>query len=259
MSVQGDWKNSFGSVMSLRQDNYGGVIGFYTSSTGSSGKYFVLGYTDPNPANGVGQSLALSIFWRSILGGKGDPSWHYVSGLCGQCITLDNVRTLSLIHDMVATTPLPGYVPVTGNFMDKLLYTPYFGEGQAAAAQWPPQTSEVADPVNQNWVCVQNPAIRLSLTLRDQNSGYMTGSLQTATGTVVVAGFTDSYAVQSGLSLQGVTLCALLPDGHSVVSLAGSLNLQQNVMTLAWFQGVGTKPELTWVETNMQSLTFTRG
>lgn len=258
MSITGDWENSYGSIMSLKQGAYGIVIGVYTSSTGSSGEYWVLGYTDPSPANGVGQSLALSIFWRSFQrGGKPDPSWHYVSGLCGQCITLNNVPTLSLIHDMVATTPFPGVVPVTGNFMDKLIYTPSAGGGQARA-EWAPKISAAADPVNGGWVCVQNPLIRLALTLQEQYSGYLTGALLTPNGQTVVAGFADTYASADGLPVEGVALGGLLPDGHSVVSLAGSLNLQQNVLTLAWFQGVGTTPAMTWIETNMQSLTFTR-
>ncbi len=260
MTVTGDWINSFGSVAHLRQDSLGTIIGVYTSSTGSTGAYWILGFTDPDPPNdGTGQSLALSIFWRSVEGGSGDPSWHYVSAFSGQLITLNNVPTLSLVHDMVATTPFPGVVPVTGNFMDKLLYTPYSG-GKSAPAQWPPefQPPAGANAIGGNWACIQNPAIQLSLLVEDQTSGYVIGSLQTAGGSVPLAGFTDTYATQSSLPLQGLTVSALLPDGHSVVSLAGSLNIQQDVLTMVWLEGVGTSAPSTWIETNLQGLNFQR-
>jgi hypothetical protein len=259
MSVAGTWINAFGSVTQLYQGDAGQVAGVYTSTTGSSGYYWVLGFTDPNPASGIGQSLALSIFWRSFEGGTGDPSWHYVSAFSGQLITLNNVPTLSLVHDMVATTPFPGVVPVTGNFMDKLLYTPYTGE-KLSLAQWPPTFKPPAatDPMAGCWVCVQNPNIRLLITLEDQITGYVTGSLQIAGVNVAIAGFTDAYASQSNLPVQGLTVSALLPDGHSVVSMAGSLNFQQGVLTLIWLQGVGTTAPNTWIETNLQALSFTR-
>jgi saccharopepsin len=256
MSVTGKWVNSFGSLAYLTQQSGGAVVGVYSSTTGSSGIYWVLGFTDPNPSSSAGQSLALSIFWRSVQGGKGDPSWHYVSGFSGQLITLNNVPTLSLMHDMVATTPFPGVVPVTGNFMDKLLYTPYTG-GNQAPAQWPPKfSSPPGNVVDGNWICVQDPSIQLSLTVQDPTFGYLIGTLQTANGSVPLAGFTDTYAGVDGLQLQGLTVSALLPDGHSVVSLAGSLDLQQGVLTMAWFQGVGTSAKMTWIETNLQGLNF---
>lgn len=260
MSVTGKWINSFGSVASLQQDSMGSVVGVYTSSTGSSGAYWVLGFTDPNPpGDGTGQSLALSIFWRSFQGGTGDPSWHYVSAFSGQLITLNNVPTLSLVHDMVATTPFPGVVPVTGNFMDKLLFTPYTG-GNPAPAQWPPKFTRpaAANGIGGYWACVQNPAMKLTLMVEDETSGYVIGSLNTAGVIVALAGFTDTYASAANLPLQGLTVSGLLADGHSVVSMAGSLNFQQDVLTMVWLEGVGTSAASTWIETNLQGLSFTR-
>jgi len=45
---QGVWTNSYGSIMKL--DDQGGMItGCYSSTTGSSGAYRVIGFSDSNP------------------------------------------------------------------------------------------------------------------------------------------------------------------------------------------------------------------
>jgi hypothetical protein len=258
MSVSGKWVNAFGSVVYLDQVGTG-VVGVYASTTGSSGAYWVVGVANPNPPAGAGESLALSILWRSFQGGTGDPSWHYVSGFSGQRITLNNTPTLSLIHDMVATTPFPGVVPVPGSYLDKLLYTPYAGS-QAQPGNWPPRfcAPAAATPIDGIWTSTQTPDLKLTLAVEDLTFGYVTGSLQTPDGTVALAGFTDTYAGSGGLRLQGLTLNALLPDNQTVVALAGSLDLKQNLLTLSWLQSSGTAAGSTWIQTSLQSLTFTR-
>ncbi|HEV2721921.1 MAG TPA: avidin/streptavidin family protein [Thermoanaerobaculia bacterium] len=262
MSVTGNWINGYGSVMFLTQAADGSVTGVYTSTTGSSGAYWVAGFANPNdPPSGNGQTLAFSILWRSFSGGAPDPSWHYVSGMSGQRLPLDPVTngpTLVMIHDMVATVPFPELgITVPGSYIDKLIYVPYSG-GQQSPGQWPPPfTPPASDPVDGNWQCAQNPSISLSITVQDETTGYVTGTLRTAGGTVNVVGFTDTGAGPT-TPLQGLTLSALLPDGETVVALAGSLDLRTKSLSMTWLQSDGTAANATYLQTTFEGLTFKR-
>jgi len=259
MNVNGAWVNVFGSVVTLVQLKGGVVAGTYTSTTGASGSYWVVGFTDPNPpTDGNGQSLAFSILWRSFDGGKPDPSWHYVSGFSGQMIVIDGTPTLVMIHDLVATAVDPGVVDIIGSYPDKLTYVPHTAGNPP---NWPPpfQPPASGDPVDGNWTCIQDPNIALSLTVQDEISGYLTGTLTTATGTVPLTGFTDTGAGTDGLTLQGLTVAALLPDGHMVVAIAGSLNLNTNSLTMSWLESNGTAADSTYTQTRLRGLDFVRG
>lgn len=274
MSITGRWVNALNSVADLLQDNAGNVSGIYSSTTGSSGAYYVVGFADPSPPkDGIGQSLALSILWRSFQGGQGDPSWHYVSGFSGQLIMLTavsgvseqlitrtNVPSLVLMHDMVATVPFPGVVDAVGSYLDKLIYTPYSGP-MPPLGKWPPEFTKptAADPLEGDWSCVQNPTIRLSLTLQDQTWGYIIGTLITSSGIAKLVGFTDTYAVPDRMTLQGLTLSALLPNGRSVAALDGALNLSANKLSLALLESSGTLASSTWIQTRFEGLDFIRG
>jgi hypothetical protein len=258
MSVTGAWINVYRSVVSLVQFDAGVVAGTYTSTTGSSGSYWVVGFTDPNPPVGAnGQTLAFSILWRSFSGGTPDPSWHYVSGFSGQMVAADGTPSLVMIHDLVATAPDPGVVAIIGSYPDKLTYVPHTN---ATTPQWPPGFVQpaAADAVDGSWSCVQDPRITLSLTVRDQVSGFLTGALNTAGGSVNLAGFTDTGAGAADLTLQGLTVSALLPDGNMVVAIAGSLNLAADTLSMSWLESNGTAADSTWMQTRLRGLDFTR-
>jgi saccharopepsin len=258
MSVTGAWINVYGSVVSLVQLDGGIVAGTYTSTTGSSGSYWVVGFTNPNPpVGGNGQSLAFSILWRSFSGGTPDPSWHYVSGFSGQMVSVDGTPNLVMIHDMVATAPDPGVVAIIGSYLDKLTYVPHTS---GALPHWPPAFLQPtsADPVDGSWSCVQDPKITLTLAVQDQTSGYLTGTLGTAGGSVNLAGFTDNGAGAANLRLQGLTVSALLPDGHMVVAIAGSLNLAADTLTMSWLESNGTAADSTYVQTRLRGVDFRR-
>ena len=126
MSFTGKWINSYNSVMTLTQALDGTISGSYSSITGSSGSYYVLGYANPADATpALGQAAALSIYWKSYAGGIGDPSWHWVSGLSGQMtLASDASPSLVLLHAMVATCDFPG-LATAGTYPDKLVYVPY--------------------------------------------------------------------------------------------------------------------------------------
>jgi len=255
MSVAGNWVNSYGSVMFLRQDPSGFVSGVYTSTTGSSGSYWVAGFASPTAAAQIGEPLAFSILWRSFSGGTPDPSWHYVSGMSGQMLA--SPASLIMIHDMVATDAFPALGAQIGNYFDKLIYVPYTGT-QASPGQWPPQFTppSQADPVDGTWRCVQDPSIAFSIAVQDQQSGFLVGSLTTPDGACEVAGFTDTGAGAAGLNLQGLTLSALLPGGQTVVAIAGSLDLSANTLSMQWMQSNGTAANSTYLQTSVEGMNF---
>lgn len=262
MSVTGRWLNGYGSVMFLTQDDGGNVTGAYTSTTGSSGSYWVAGFAGSAPGPSTGQPLALSILWRSFVHSEPDPSWHWVSGLSGQMLPLDPVNngpTLILFNDLVATAADPVMTSVLGSYIDKLAYVPYTG-GQTSPGQWPPPFTPPAqpDPIDGAWLCFEDPAIALFLQVEDAASGYVTGTLNTGADTSAVAGFTDNGAGSAGLALQGLTLSALLPDRQTVVALAGNLVLSAGTLAMEWAQSAGTAPGVSYMQTSIQGMTFGR-
>lgn len=262
MSVTGSWLNGYGSVMFLTQGDGGSVTGTYTSTTGSSGSYWIAGFTGSASSQSTGQPLAFTILWRSFVTGTPDPSWHWVSGFSGQMQPLDPVNngpTLILFNDLVATVADPVMTDEPGSYIDKLAYVPYTG-GQSSPGTWPPPFTlpTQPDPIDGPWQCVENPAIGLFLQLQDMTSGYVTGTLTTGTGATGVAGFTDNGAGGDGLRLQGLTLAALLPGGQSVAALAGNLVLSSGTLVMEWAQSVGTATDVTYMQTSIQGMTFVR-
>ncbi|GAB3027928.1 hypothetical protein GCM10027285_07660 [Oleiagrimonas citrea] len=96
--VTGLWRNGFGSTLEIGPlDADGCFRGRYTSSTGASGDYPVVGVADPHP-DGDSVAISFAVSWRS-LEGKPDPSWHWVSGFTGLLQHKDG-------QDQIATTYL---------------------------------------------------------------------------------------------------------------------------------------------------------
>lgn len=259
MSISGNWINIYNSTMQLEQTDTGVIFGSYSSTTGSSGAYYIVGFGSQSATPGDGQSLALSILWRSYEGGQGDPSWHYVSGFSGQCITVDNVESLILLHDLVATAPFPGVVPGTGAYLDKLTYTPQTGGETPVPRPEPSGIEALNSPIDGTWSCVQDPSLSLTVALQDDVWGFVSGTLIWQGEQVPVAGFTDCYAVSGGLNLQGLTVTAYFPSTGQSIAFAGSLNLETGGLALAQLTSLGTAPSSLWTQTQLAGLDFVQG
>ena len=123
MSFINPWVNSYNSLMKLQQDPVSGILkGTYSSTTGGTGTYDVIGWASLKDATpDAGQTMAISILWRSNDGGISDPS-HEVSAMAGQVISINKEQNLVLLHIFVETNP--GTVPTTGIYPDKLIFTP---------------------------------------------------------------------------------------------------------------------------------------
>jgi hypothetical protein len=249
--LQGTWKNEYGSTMVLSSNQTNGfVYGTYSSSTGSTGQYYVFGFYNPNPASGMGNAAGLTIYWRSFAGGPSDPSWHWVSGLGGQVVADGTGNTMILNHAMVATTAFPGLC-TAGTYVDKLNYKRV--STQTAGPIPTLQPANVSDPIEQVWICDQIPSVQLKVQIAIPASGQVVGTFTTPSGTYQCAGFTDVYV--AGQPLQGFAISALVNNG-AVQTLAGSLNLATNKLSMTNFFSQGTASSSTYVQTATGKLTF---
>ena len=261
MSLTGTWQNSYGSVMSLTQFADGLVSGQYSSSTGSTGRYWVVGCADTTePTAAKGQAVSLTIFWRSIDPGTPDPSWHWVSGLGGQLVIDNGVPSLILLHALVATDDFPGLAP-PGTWLDKLVYLPKTDVDAASAAALPTERHKASgDPLDGHWICEQDASLSLQLSVTDARIGLVEGSLLRPIGTSTVIGFTDGYAASDSLPLQGVALAvAVDPATGRAQCLAGRLDRARDRLEFTVFDSRGTAADASYVQTAVGALSFRRG
>lgn len=125
-SLVGKWDNTYGSQLTIKSQTTEGVlIGSYASSTGSTGLYNVVGWTQETAANG-NQSIAIAIYWKSITGGTPDPSWHWVSMMTGNVYyDTGGKPTIEFLHAMTTSEVFPAVdVVIPGRYGETLTFTP---------------------------------------------------------------------------------------------------------------------------------------
>jgi saccharopepsin len=255
MSLDGVWRNGYGSVMSISQDGEGRIQGSYQSTTGSTGTYYLLGWADPRPPRpSRGQSLSLSIFWRSIGQDPADPSWHWVSGLGGQLVEEGRDRRILLMHDMVATTAFPGQAEI-GRHIDKLVFVPM---PEARVVEVAPASGIIAAapaeglpcPLAGTWASEGGPAIRLVPRLLHPVFGFAEARLEVEGRSCALRGFIDPFAGEEGCSIQAISLSGLLDaERGETISLSGGLDIFDKAITLTVFRNLGTSPGLSYTQT----------
>lgn len=258
MTVQGLWQNEYGSQMSLSVDSRGQVFGTYSSSTGSTGKYYVVGWqqaSEPTPA--AGQPVALAIDWHSISGGQSDASWNWTSGLSGQLSIVNNAQQLVLAHAMVASSDFPGLCRA-GTYIDKLIYNRVSDADTSAPERREAGQAVAADPLAGTWQSGDGSVV---LVLQVQPAGNMfgwvSGQVQAGGGAFPIEGITDTNARSSGLFLQSVSITALTPAG-GVVAYSGTLDLRSGALTLLNLSSGATAATATYVQSTAGQLTFRR-
>jgi saccharopepsin len=260
MSLNGIWRNGYGSVMSLGQEADGRLFGSYQSTTGSTGTYYVLGACDPREAEpGLGRSLALSIFWRSIGEDPADPSWHWVSGLGGQHLETEAGASLIMMHSMVASTPFPGQAEV-GSHLDKLVFTPLPGARVPAVASAKDLMASapaagLPSGLEGAWVDEGDPSIRLLPRLLHPRFGFAVAELEIGGRRCLAQGFLDPFAQAEGCRLQALSLTGLIdPEKGETLALSGSLDRDKGLLTLTVFRNAGTSADLTYTQTRVEQL-----
>ncbi|WP_404374189.1 avidin/streptavidin family protein [Sphingomonas sp. MMS24-J45] len=260
MTLSGVWQNEYGSIMDLSVLSGGLVFGTYSSSTGSTGKYCVIGFQQSaEPTTAAGQAVALAIEWHSIAGGAGDPSWNWSSGLSGQLSLENGKESLVLAHAMVASSAFPGLC-AAGTYIDKLTYSRVSDASQSSHER-PAQAAAVADPMAGTWSTADGSTV---LTLRvypytNNLFGWVMGSLSTGGTVCQIEGVTDINATSSGLTLQSTALTAVQnAQSGPAIAFAGCLDLRTGILTLLKLSSLSTAPDATYVQTTVDQLTLRR-
>lgn len=259
MTLAGTWQNDYGSQMILSAFSGNLVYGTYASTTGSTGKYMVIGYQQPaDPTSGAGQACSLAIEWHSIVAGPGDPSWNWSSGLSGQNSIEKGKEALVLAHAMVASTPFPD-LAAAGTYIDKLTYY-RVGDGPPNTEARPDLGAPLADPLQGTWQSSDgNLLLQLNVyPYSGSQFGWVSGTIKTSSGSSPVDGVTDINARAGGLTLQSTAITALTNGGASALALAGTLNLSNGQLVLTNLASQSTAPDAAYVQTTVSQVVLRR-
>jgi saccharopepsin len=258
MTLVGTWQNEYGSQMVLTQLGTNLVWGNYSSTTGSTGKYMVIGYQQPaNPTPQAGQAVALAIEWHSIVAGPGDPSWNWSSGLSGQISIVNGKESLVLAHAMVASSSFPG-LAAAGTYIDKLTYFRTAAEAPEVSPR-PALDAPMADPLAGTWRGDDGTVLQIEVyPYTDSLFGWAQGKMSWNGITCPIEGVTDINARSSGLSLQSTAVTGLPSLSGPAVSLAGCLNLTTGRLTMTNFASLSTASNATYVQTTVSQIVFVR-
>lgn len=229
--LNGTWENSYGSIMSLEVGNNGLILGEYSSHTGSTGTYIVVGYCRPNnPTQDASQPLVLSIYWRSTGEEASDDGSHWVSTYCGQ---LDSNGQMTVMNSLVTTTQYQGFKP--GDYIDKLVFTKSSSFSKLTANYINPITrlkTKVDNPINGIWQNSEQQ-IQLVLSLQDQRYGFVSGWLNYNNERIEMYGFTDTLPKQHNNILQSVSLSGYIMNTGQPISLAGRISQDARGLVLS--------------------------
>jgi len=103
MNLKGVWENEHGSVMDITVED-GRIEGLYSSHTGETGTYRVVGLADPAP-NPETRTFAFVVCWRAIDSDEPDSLGHWVSAFVGQLQMIDGEETLTTTWLLTKDTP----------------------------------------------------------------------------------------------------------------------------------------------------------
>jgi len=259
MTLAGVWRNDYGSRMSLDVDG-DLIFGTYSSTTGSTGTYGVVGRQQAvDPTSALGQAAALAIAWRSIVPGPADNSWHWSSALSGQLSLEDGRESLVLTHALVASSGFPGLCEA-GTHLDKLAYR-RVADRPAEPLARPDLSAPRADPVCGVWRSADG-AMRLTIRVYAGPGnlfGWVRGELEMNGGLYTIDGVTDIDAGPAGLARQSIGLVALAGNGDGpAIAFAGCLDPRKGILNLLNLSSRPTAPDATYVQTTAAHQSFRR-
>ncbi|MCP4988239.1 MAG: hypothetical protein GY928_19975 [Colwellia sp.] len=220
--LNGQWKNSYDSQMFLSVDEYGLMKGVYSSTTGSSGEYYIIGNVCPLAEHtdlSKGRNLVISIYWHSIKDGEPDPTWHWVSTYAGQFMSDGKIYVL---NSMVSTTDFPDIEAKIGDYIGPLEFAKVSDQGPQIEIVVPEQSHpEYENQINGQWQVNGANYSTLTLSVKSNLHGWVCGMLDYQGEKVRMLGFTDVHADNI---LQSITVSGYLPKKKIAISLSGSLN-----------------------------------
>ncbi|WP_432453347.1 avidin/streptavidin family protein [Agarivorans sp. QJM3NY_29] len=244
-AIDGMWQNSYGSQMRLSVQKDGLLLGDYSSTTGSSGRYLMIGYVsghEPNPS--LGQGVVLSIYWRSVERSAPDASWHWVSTYCGQ---LQANQQMEVINSLVASTQFEQII--VGDYIDKL----GFHKVESNVNLQPFELSikgEHPDLMNGTWSDPSN-SLSIQLAVTNPELGIVSGSASFQQQCFPIYGFTDTH--RADLDLQSLSISGLIPNDKQPISISGTLDVVSQQLNVSAWLGNGTAPEESYLQASMSA------
>jgi Avidin family len=253
--VSGKWTNSYGSLMNILQFPNGLIWGTYSSTTGSSGTYMVLGFSPYGAAGN--QPVALCIYWKSTTNGPPDPTWSWVSMMCGQLL-MDAPfgPQLELLHSMVASGPFSAVdVFAPGAYTETLVFTPFTSAVADEITPVNPFDNNTVTPLvlNGQWVN-KNSNSRFS-NLNIQTYVYpplVDGTLYTEQRSIMIGGLYNADATPT--MLQTVALTGIYTDKNGMnaaITLGGFYDAVKNELDLIVFKSISTTYGAKYACTNI--------
>ncbi|MCG7499202.1 avidin/streptavidin family protein [Vibrio sp. Of7-15] len=249
--LSGIWTNSFGSKMSLIVDGTQ-IIGTYSSHTGSTGEYRLIGHCSKlSPSEQLGQSIAISIYWKNIHDGVKDESWHWSGTMCGQ-LQLDG--TMTLTNAIVVSVAFEHYQK--GNYIDELVFSK---NGQLSQPEMDAihQHFTLKEPTLPSYPLVgkwQNNTLTLDINQPHPISGYTQAHLITPGIELTLSGFIDVDAHKN--MAQSLSLSGYNPITEETISMSGMLDYSSHHLTLYSWSAQPTSPEDSFMQTQMRALQF---
>jgi saccharopepsin len=233
MSLEGTWKGTNGSIITLRVSGPNILVGTYQPSIKSTRAYMAIAYqTTSTSAPDAGQAVSLAIQWHAIRGAL-DASAHWVSGLSGQLVNRGGTQRLILTHAIVASTDFPGLA--AGTYIDKLIYTRVSTEVPEPSAQRTQENVVTSSPLEGRWFAHDGTTLLIHPVVPHSGgtSGQISGKLNSEGRVAIIQGLTDQNASTAGLGLQSTAIIALLNEsaGPAIV-LAGTLEIDYKLLTL---------------------------
>lgn len=246
--INGMWQNSYGSQMRVEVQQNGLLIGDYISSTGSSGRYLIIGYVSANePTSSLGQGIALSIYWRSVDPSTPDDSWHWVSTYCGQ---LQADLQMEVINSLVASCQFEQIS--SADYIDKLS----FKKIQSTVDLQPlliNATDSHQDQINGIW-CDPSNALCLELQVTNPELGIVSGFANFQQQRFPIYGFTDTDS--SGLALQSLSVSGRLTAHKQPISISGTLDIANKQLNVSAWIANSTAPGDSYLQTTMSAWTL---
>ena len=128
--ITGVWVNEYGSIMKIKTINNGTFEGEYSSTTGDTGTYKVVGVYDTAPGLPDQTTVAFAISWRSLCESDGtqDGYAHSSSAFSGQTQHNGSTLIMPVIH-ILSSPNKPGDT-WKNSLVDKLTFVKQLDKGK---------------------------------------------------------------------------------------------------------------------------------
>lgn len=265
--IIGSWVNSYNSVLTIESHSQetGIFKGIYSSSTGASGKYAVIGFS-PYAGNFLETQnipISLTIYWKKLSGGKITPDQEWTSTMSGLLLKdkSGNLR-LQMLHSLNASIPLKAVeIDQIGRYTETLIFLPkttdLIEEDEIVVIEEMKIENQIPEIdinlLTGKWTANDFESI-LEILNVDLQTGSVIGTYQNNLGTVPLSGYTTIFP--SGEN-QSVSLSLMSVDGKFCYGMGGFLFKGGN-LELLMYKAKAVKSTNNFSAVGVQKKIFTK-